>query len=245
MVRRRAGRAERPVEREPVAVGQLEALREHHLEDVAGVDVLERPPDRGLVLLLPSGDGHRLRQAALEEARSVAAVAEQARAERLGCRRSQRLREVTERESLQHALRQRFGPLLRVGPARQRPRPALPVIEGDQLAHEQQLRLGKERVRAEPLRQALGPGGAAPTEVSDVSAAEGRKTIGALRPFGVESAAQRFQGLRFLAQRQARAVGAGADVAVPTQRSLEEEGVTPLLLIEETEDAERRQQITG
>jgi hypothetical protein len=119
------------------------------------------------------------------------------------------------------------------------------VIEGDQLADEQQLRLGKERVRPEPLRQALGPGGAAPAEVSDVSAAEGRQTLYALRPLGVESAAQRLQGLRFLAQRQARAIRTGADVAVPAQRSLEEEGVPPLLLVEETEDAEGRQQITG
>ena len=119
------------------------------------------------------------------------------------------------------------------------------MIEGDQLANEQQLGLGKERVRAQPLRQALGPGGAAPTEVSDVSAAEGRKAIDALRPLGIESAAQPLQGLRFLAQRQARAIRARADVAVPAQRSLEEEGVPPLLLVEETEDAKGRQQITG
>jgi hypothetical protein len=119
------------------------------------------------------------------------------------------------------------------------------VIEGDQLADEQQLRLGKEQVRAEPLRQALGPGGAAPAEVADVSAAEGRQTLDALRALGVESASQGLQGLGFLAQRQARAVRAGADVAVTAQRSLEEEGVPPLLLVEETEDAERRQQITG
>jgi len=69
--------------------------------------------------------------------------------------------------------------------------------------------------------------------------------LDALRPLGVESASQRLQGLRFLAQRQARAVRARADVAVPAQRSLEEEGVPPLLLVEETEDAEGRQQITG
>jgi hypothetical protein len=40
---------------------------------------------------------------------------------------------------------------------------------------------------------------------------------------------------------------AHADVAVAAKRPLEEEGVAAafLLLIEETEDAERRQQITG
>jgi len=48
-----------------------------------------------------------------------------------------------------------------------------------------------------------------------------------------------------LAQGQPRFVGAHADVAVATERSLEEEGVPPLLWVEETEDAERRQQITG
>jgi len=119
------------------------------------------------------------------------------------------------------------------------------VIEGDQLADEQQLRLGKERVRAEPLRQALGPGGAAPAEVPDVSAAEGRQTLDAVCLLGVESPSQRLQGLRFVAQRQARAVRARADVTVPAQRSLEEEGVPPLFLVEKTEDAKGRQQITG
>src|SRR5205814_4646619 len=45
---------------------------------------------------------------------------------------------------------------------------------------------------------------------------------------------------------EARA-SADADIAVPAERSLEEEGVSArgLLLIEETEDAERRQQVTG
>jgi hypothetical protein len=53
------------------------------------------------------------------------------------------------------------------------------------------------------------------------------------------------KGLLLFAQREARSFRAHADVAVAPERSLEEEGVAPLLLVEETEDAERRQQITG
>src|ERR671934_241718 len=68
VVRGGAGGAQRPVEREPVAIGQLEPLREDHLEDVAGVDVLEGPPDGRLELLLAARDWHRLGQAAAQEA---------------------------------------------------------------------------------------------------------------------------------------------------------------------------------
>jgi hypothetical protein len=48
-----------------------------------------------------------------------------------------------------------------------------------------------------------------------------------------------------VAQRQARIVRADSDVAIATERSFEEERVPLLLFVEETEDAERRQQITG
>ena len=61
VVRRGAGGAQRPVEGKAVAIGQLESLREDHLEDVAGADVLQRAPDRGLELLLPAGHRHRFR----------------------------------------------------------------------------------------------------------------------------------------------------------------------------------------
>jgi hypothetical protein len=46
-------------------------------------------------------------------------------------------------------------------------------------------------------------------------------------------------------EREARAVSADPDIAVPSERSLEQERVALLLFVEEAEDAERRQQITG
>src|SRR5262249_59261956 len=81
--------------------------------------------------------------------------------------------------------------------------------------------------------------------VAEVPAADRWQALDALRLLGSKRAAERLERLRQLAQSEPRAFGAHADVAVPTERSLEEEGVPPLLLIEETEDAERRQQITG
>jgi len=119
------------------------------------------------------------------------------------------------------------------------------VIERDQLAHQQQIRLRKERVGAKALREPLRPGRAGPAQVADVASTEGRHAVYALRPLRLERVAQRSKRLLFLAQREARSVRADADVAVAPERSLEKEGVAPLLLIEETEDAERRQQITG
>ena len=87
MVRRRAGCPERAVEGKPVAVGQLEALAEDDLEDVARADVLQRAPHGGLELPFTAADRLRLGQPAFQEARAVALVAEETRAERLRRRR--------------------------------------------------------------------------------------------------------------------------------------------------------------
>jgi hypothetical protein len=61
----------------------------------------------------------------------------------------------------------------------------------------------------------------------------------------LQRAPQRPERVGIAAQREARLVRADADVAVAPERSFEEEGVPLLLFVEETEDAERRQQITG
>ena len=245
VVRGGARGAQGAVQREAIAVRQLEALGKHHLEDVAGMDVLEGAPDGGLELLLSAGDRHRLGEAAFEEAGAVAAIAEEPGSEglRRGC--AQRVREPAQGESLQHAPRQRLGALARVFSGGQRPGPALPVVECDQLPHQQQLRFGKERVGAKPLREPLTPARAAPTEIADVPADKWRQTFAALCPLRFQRATQRLQRLRLPLQREPRLPGPHPDVAVASERSLEEEGVSLLLLVEKAEDAERRQQITG
>jgi hypothetical protein len=117
------------------------------------------------------------------------------------------------------------------------------VVEGHDFADEHQIRLGKERIRAEPLRETLAPGRAPPAEIPDVPAAERRQPFDASGLHLLERVAQRAQRLGVAAEREPRLPD--ADVAVPAERSLEEEGVVGLLLVEEAEDAERRQQITG
>ena len=119
------------------------------------------------------------------------------------------------------------------------------MIERDQLAHEQQIRFGKEQVRPEPLGQPLRPRRAGPAQIADVTAAERRQSVDALRALRFQRLAKRLERLRLLAQGEPRAIGADPDVAVASERSLEEEGIAPLLLVEKAEDAERRQQITG
>jgi hypothetical protein len=121
----------------------------------------------------------------------------------------------------------------------------LPVVERDQLPHQEQLRFGKERVGAKPLREPLAPARASPTEISDVAAGKWRQTFAALRPLRFQRATQRLQRPLLPPQGKPRLAGTGTDVAVASERSLEEEGVSLLLLVEKTEDAERRQQITG
>jgi len=175
MIGRRAGRAQRAVERKTVAVGQLESLAQDHLEDIAGADVFERAPHRGLELLFAAAHRNRLGQAALQQARAVALIAEEPRAQRLRGRRPQRAGKEPLREALQDARGQRLRALGSALPVRDRPGPPLPVIEGDVLAHAQQVRIGKERVRPEPLRKPLGPARGRPPEESDVSAAERRQ----------------------------------------------------------------------
>src|SRR5205085_7376164 len=93
VIRRGAGCAQRAVEREAVAVRQLEPLRQHHLEHVAGVDVPQRAPDCGLELLLAAGDRLGLGQAA------ALLASEEPRAQRLRGGRAQRIGEATSRES--------------------------------------------------------------------------------------------------------------------------------------------------
>ena len=117
------------------------------------------------------------------------------------------------------------------------------MIERHQLAHADQVRLGKERVRPEALRKALRPAGSTPPQVADEPAAERRQLLSPLGAFRLERSAQLLQRLAARAQRQPRI--AHADVAVPPERALEEERVVRLRLVEKTEDAERRQQITG
>ena len=62
VIRRGRGRAQGPVEREPVAIRQLESLREHRLEDVARADVLQRAAHGRLERGLAAADRPRLRQ---------------------------------------------------------------------------------------------------------------------------------------------------------------------------------------
>jgi hypothetical protein len=119
------------------------------------------------------------------------------------------------------------------------------VIERDHLAHEHEIRLREERIRTEAVRKPLAPRCARPAQIPDVAAAERRQLLDALRPLRFERLPQRLQGLQVRAKLEAGIVGADADIAVPSERSLEEEGIASLLLVEETEDAERRQQITG
>jgi hypothetical protein len=132
------------------------------------------------------------------------------------------------------------------------------MIEGDDLGDVEQVGLGKEGIRTEALRDLLAPARRRPSEIPDVSAAEGRQIGRLFRLDGFERGPQRFEwmgreiGSRGeLSRREGepawlRAAGS-ADVAVAAERSLEEEGVAArgLLLVEKTEDAERRQQITG
>ena len=197
MVRRGARRPERSVEREPVAIGQLESLREDDLEDVAGADVLQPTADRGLELLLTAGHRHRLRQSAPKEPRAVAPVAEEPGAERLCRRRAQGIRKAPARETFEYPPRQRLRPVLGVGPDGHGPGAALAVIEGDHLANEQQLGFGKERIRAEALRQAFAPGGAAPSEVADVASGKRRQLLAALYALRLERAPQRLERIPF------------------------------------------------
>jgi hypothetical protein len=119
------------------------------------------------------------------------------------------------------------------------------VIEGDHFSHEQELRLGKERIRAEALRQPFAPGGAAPSEIADVASGKRRQLFTALYAFRLERPPQRLERICLATEREARAVTADPDIAVPSERSLEEERVPLLLFVEEAEDAKRRQQITG
>ena len=160
-------------------------------------------------------------------------------------RRAQGAGKTTERETLQHPSRQRLRPVLRVGPDGHRPGAALTVIEGDHFAHEQELGLGKERIGAEALRQPFGPGGAPPAEIADVASGKRRQVFAALYAFRVQGAPKRLQRIRLSAEREARAIAPDAHVAVPSERSFEQERVLLLLFVEEAEDAERRQQITG
>src|SRR5438105_4985622 len=160
-------------------------------------------------------------------------------------RRAQGMREAPQRESLQDSSRQRLGALLRVLPDGQRPGAALPVVERDQLPDQQQLRFGKERIRAEPLREPLAPARASPTEIADITAGKRRQAFDALGALRFQRATEGLQRLRLLPQREPRLPGPHPDIAVAAERSLEEEGVSLLVLIEEAEDAERRQQITG
>jgi len=119
------------------------------------------------------------------------------------------------------------------------------VIEGDHFAHEQELRLGKERIGAEALRQPFGPGGAPPAEITDVASGKRRQVFAALYAFRVQGAPERLQRIRVSAERETRAIAPDAHVAVSSERSFEQERVLLLLFVEEAEDAERRQQITG
>src|SRR5207245_9723279 len=67
----------------------------------------------------------------------------------------------------------------------------------------------------------------------------------ALGPLRFQRPTQRLQRLRLPLQREPRLPGPHPDEAVASERSLEEEGVSLLLLVEKAKDAERRQQITG
>jgi hypothetical protein len=119
------------------------------------------------------------------------------------------------------------------------------VVEGDQLAHQEEIRLGEERVGAEALREPFAPGGARPAEVPHVAAGEGRQAFDPLDALRLQGPAQRQEGLLLAPRGEAGRAPSHTDVAVASERSLEEEGVAPLFVIEEAEDAERRQQITG
>src|SRR5262249_25403229 len=148
------------------------------------------------------------------------------------------------------------------------PGAALAVIEGDQLLHIEEVRLRKERVGTQALGKPLRPGRRRPAQVADESAAEGRQRVGALAFDGPERLAERLERAlgqvgepsqrvrppaadgeprRRLAPAAALAATAYSHVAIAAKRALEEEGVAAggLLLVEEAEDAERRQQITG
>src|SRR5205823_14108329 len=117
-----------------------------------------------------------------------------------------------------------------------------------------------ERIGTEPLRDLLAPSRRRRAQVAHVTAAERRQTGGLFRLDGLERGTKRREGMgrqpAFRGQlprregqpRRGGAVGpADADVAVAAERSFEEEGVAidGLLLVEKTEDAEGRQQITG
>jgi hypothetical protein len=204
------------------------------------------------------------RKSALENHRAVAPVAEEPRSQRLRRRPPESAGKLPLGESAQHAGSQRLRTLGSVGDG---PGSSLPMIEGDQLAHAEQLGIGEERIGPEPLRKPLAPRRRRPAEIADVSAAEGRQVGRALDARLLQRGADRQE--RILGQMRQRALhslphhqarrresrcapsvarrSAHAHVAVAAERSLEEEGVAAgfLLLVEETKDAERRQQITG
>src|SRR4051812_8495318 len=254
MVGRGRGCPQRPVEGEPVAIGQLESLREHHLEDVARIDVLEGLADGRFESALSAAERSRLGQPAHGPLPS-----EQPGGERLRGGSTERVGPADAAPSAvpeygEHAAGEGFRATCGiVGAARHRPGTPLPVVEGDELGHVQEVGLGKERIRAEALRDLLAPPGCRPTQISDIAATEGRQIRGLLRPDPFQLCSQPLERvyvrarLRVECQPRGRRAAGDADVAVPAERSLEEEGVATwrLLLIEEAEDAERRQQITG
>src|SRR4051812_2214329 len=254
MVRRGRSCPQRPVEGEPVAIGQLESLREHHLEDVACVDVVEGLADGGFESALSAAERSRLGQPAHGPLPS-----EQPGGERLGGGSTERVGPPDAAPSAvaeygEHAAGEGFRATCGiVGAGCHRPGTSLPVVEGDELGHVQEVGLGKERIRAEALRDLLAPPGCGPSQISDIAAAEGRQIRGLLRPDPFQVCSERLERVYVRARlrvecqpRRFHAAG-DSDVAVPAERSLEEEGVATwrLLLIEEAEDAEWRQQITG
>src|SRR5256885_1467507 len=89
---------------------------------------------------------------------------------------------------------------------------------------------------------ATGTGSGSPPLREPAPVRRGFDALGARR---LQRATKAVQRLRFPPEREPRLPGPHPDIAVAAKRSLEEEGVSLLLLIEEAEDAERRQQITG
>src|SRR5207248_10657396 len=122
------------VEREAVAVGQLETLREHHLEDVARVDVVERLADRGLEGALAATERPGLRLSP-----DWPLGAGHADGEGLRRRPAQRVRppylHLDVPEDREHAASERLGPRGGILAGRDRPGAPLPVIEGNELRH--------------------------------------------------------------------------------------------------------------
>jgi hypothetical protein len=171
-------------------------------------------------------------------------------------------------EDAEHALGQRRGARLGAVAGGDGPGAALAVVEGDELADVEEVGLGEERIGAEAVGDLLAPARGSPAEVADEAAAERRQVRRPLRCDGRERRPQRVERrlgqLRQPGERAAEALAvadgeprrgrgavaraaADADIAVAAERALEEERVASgrLLLVEETEDAEWRQQITG